>query len=93
MTKLKIIIFMLSKLLATTGAMAQSRQSSKSRSRSSSTQKRSGNRNRSGNQNRYRNQNRSRQSSSLCPDNNHPHMIDLGLPSGTKWACCNLLPL
>ncbi len=90
MTKLKIIIFMLSMLLATTGAMAQSRQSSKSRSRSSSTQKRSGNRNRSGNQNRYRNQNRSRQSSSLCPDNNHPHMIDLGLPSGTKWACCNV---
>ena len=27
---------------------------------------------------------------SLCPDNNHPHMIDLGLPSGTKWACCNV---
>ena len=26
----------------------------------------------------------------LCPDENHPHMIDLGLPSGTKWACCNL---
>ena len=26
----------------------------------------------------------------LCPDDNHPHMIDLGLPSGTKWACCNL---
>ena len=25
-----------------------------------------------------------------CPDGNHPHMIDLGLPSGTKWACCNL---
>lgn len=24
-----------------------------------------------------------------CPDNNHPHWIDLGLPSGTKWACCN----
>ena len=24
-----------------------------------------------------------------CPDANHPHMIDLGLPSGTKWACCN----
>ena len=24
-----------------------------------------------------------------CPDNHHPHMIDLGLPSGTKWACCN----
>lgn len=27
---------------------------------------------------------------SLCPDGNHPHMIDLGLPSGTKWACCNI---
>lgn len=27
--------------------------------------------------------------SSLCPNNNHPHAIDLGLPSGTKWACCN----
>ena len=27
---------------------------------------------------------------SLCPDNNHPHLIDLGLPSGTKWACCNV---
>lgn len=26
----------------------------------------------------------------LCPDDNHPHAIDLGLPSGTKWACCNL---
>ena len=25
----------------------------------------------------------------LCPDENHPHMIDLGLPSGTKWSCCN----
>jgi len=25
-----------------------------------------------------------------CPDNNHPHMIDLGLPSGTLWSCCNL---
>lgn len=25
-----------------------------------------------------------------CPDNNHPHMLDLGLPSGTKWACCNV---
>ena len=25
-----------------------------------------------------------------CPDNNHPHMIDLGFPSGTKWACCNV---
>lgn len=26
----------------------------------------------------------------LCPDENHPHAIDLGLPSGTKWACCNI---
>lgn len=25
-----------------------------------------------------------------CPDGNHPHWIDLGLPSGTKWACCNV---
>ena len=25
-----------------------------------------------------------------CPDNHHPHIIDLGLPSGTKWACCNV---
>ena len=25
----------------------------------------------------------------ICPDENHPHLIDLGLPSGTKWACCN----
>ncbi len=24
-----------------------------------------------------------------CPDSNHPHAIDLGLPSGTKWSCCN----
>lgn len=26
----------------------------------------------------------------LCPNNNHPHEVDLGLPSGTKWACCNV---
>jgi len=26
----------------------------------------------------------------VCPDENHPHAIDLGLPSGTKWACCNV---
>lgn len=26
----------------------------------------------------------------LCPDDKHPHMIDLGLPSGKKWACCNI---
>ena len=25
-----------------------------------------------------------------CPDANHPHWIDLSLPSGTKWACCNV---
>ncbi len=27
---------------------------------------------------------------SSCPDDNHPHLLDLGLPSGTKWACCNV---
>ena len=32
----------------------------------------------------------SRKSLSLCPDNHHPHAIDLGLPSGTKWCCCNV---
>lgn len=30
------------------------------------------------------------QPQSTCPDNHHPHLIDLGLPSGTKWACCNI---
>ncbi len=25
-----------------------------------------------------------------CPDSNHPHAIDLGLPSGTKWCCMNV---
>lgn len=25
-----------------------------------------------------------------CPDSNHPHLIDLGLPSGTIWSCCNV---
>ncbi len=25
-----------------------------------------------------------------CPDDHHPHVIDLGLPSGTKWCCCNM---
>ena len=25
-----------------------------------------------------------------CPDDNHPHALDLGLPSGVKWACCNI---
>lgn len=29
-------------------------------------------------------------SSLTCPDSHHPHMIDLGLPSGTMWACCNV---
>ena len=24
-----------------------------------------------------------------CPDSNHPHWIDMGLPSGTQWRCCN----
>ena len=28
--------------------------------------------------------------SAQCPDGKHPHIIDLGLPSGTKWACCNV---
>ncbi len=28
--------------------------------------------------------------SQSCPDKKHPHAIDLGLPSGTKWACCNV---
>lgn len=26
----------------------------------------------------------------VCPDSLHPHAIGLGLPSGTKWACCNV---
>ena len=30
------------------------------------------------------------QTETTCTDANHPHMIDLGLPSGTKWACCNV---
>ncbi|MBQ0020511.1 MAG: fimbrillin family protein [Bacteroidales bacterium] len=25
-----------------------------------------------------------------CPDDNHPHAIDLGMPDGTLWSCCNL---
>ena len=24
-----------------------------------------------------------------CPNDHHPHWIDLGLPSGTQWRCCN----
>lgn len=31
-----------------------------------------------------------RYSPSSCPDDHHHHVIDLGLPSGTKWACCNV---
>ena len=27
---------------------------------------------------------------SSCPDDKHPHLIDLGLPSGTLWSCCSL---
>lgn len=30
------------------------------------------------------------QSYLFCPDDQHPHLIDLGLPDGTKWACCNM---
>lgn len=26
----------------------------------------------------------------ICPDDHHPHAIDLGLPSGTRWCCCNV---
>ena len=26
----------------------------------------------------------------ICMDEWHPHLIDLGLPNGTKWACCNV---
>ena len=25
-----------------------------------------------------------------CPDSHHPHLIDLGLPSGVKWLCSNV---
>lgn len=25
-----------------------------------------------------------------CSAGSHPHAVDLGLPSGTKWACCNV---
>lgn len=25
-----------------------------------------------------------------CPDSHHPHAINMGLPSGTRWACCNI---
>ena len=26
----------------------------------------------------------------LCPDNKHPHLIDLGLPNGMGWSCYNV---
>ena len=26
----------------------------------------------------------------FCPDGHHPHKIDLGLPSGILWSCCNV---
>lgn len=29
------------------------------------------------------------QGETSCPDASHPHWIDLGLPSGTQWRCCN----
>lgn len=29
-------------------------------------------------------------SSLTCSDSHHPHLIDLGLPSGTLWACCDV---
>ncbi len=28
--------------------------------------------------------------SEFCLDSHHPHMIDLGLPSGKMWSCCNV---
>ncbi|MBQ6200052.1 MAG: hypothetical protein IJK50_01285 [Prevotella sp.] len=28
-------------------------------------------------------------SNKSCPDGKHPHWIDLGLPSGMLWRCCN----
>ena len=27
---------------------------------------------------------------SFCPDDNHPHKINLALPSGRLWSCCNV---
>ncbi len=26
----------------------------------------------------------------FCPDDHHPHFVDLGLPTGTLWCCCNV---
>ena len=39
---------------------------------------------------KYDDPNNNETSYNMCPDDHHPHMIDLGLPSGTKWACCNV---
>jgi formylglycine-generating enzyme required for sulfatase activity len=47
----------------------------------------SSSRSNNGNNNRSSTNNRS---NNLCPDDRHPHVIDLGLPSGTKWACSNV---
>lgn len=30
------------------------------------------------------------QKAMFCPNNKHPHAIDLGLPSETMWSCCNV---
>ena len=30
------------------------------------------------------------QTVSSCPDDNHPHIMDLGLDDGTEWTCCNV---
>lgn len=32
----------------------------------------------------------SHQDEIVCPDAYHPHWINLGLPSGTHWCCCNV---
>ena len=29
-------------------------------------------------------------SDNMCPDDKHPHLIDLGLSDGTLWSCCNV---
>ena len=34
--------------------------------------------------------NKAKTKSLFCPDDKHPHVIDLDLPSGTQWACCNV---
>lgn len=39
---------------------------------------------------RYKLEYRENQVEHTCPDSNHPHAIDLNLPSGTKWCCMNV---